>query len=429
MKSQGAAGKVQYGAPDMQAIEDSAVSGERVMIQVHALAHGGAGIGRPVDPDDTKTWLVAGALPGERILASRAREERRLVRGELATVVEAGPLRVTPPCGLAPVCGGCNWQHVDPAQQLELKRAIVAGQLRRVTDRVVAAPSRGAPLGYRRRARLHYARDGSDGLLLGFFRARSREVIDAPDCPVLDGPLRHAFAKVRALAPHLPRDGEIFGLSDGARAVLGVPGVRADAIIEEAARALLDGILVGVELRGGRRRVSVGAPTLDLDGAALPPVTASPFVFAQAQEAQNAALVEHVARVARGRGARVLELHAGAGNFTRALAREAVKVLAIDEDREAIGRLQALSPPAPASRSTPGSPVEAALALVPTRSQLPRWSSIRAPRGLGWRPPRTSPRSPAIGSSTSPATPRPWPGISPCSSRPAFESSRSRCST
>jgi 23S rRNA (uracil1939-C5)-methyltransferase len=96
-----------------------------------------------------------------------------------------------------------------------------------------------------------------------------------------------------------------------------------------------------VQLRGGRERVGIGRTWIELDGdGPTPPVVQGPFTFSQAQSEQNAALVEHVVAMARPADRRVLELHAGVGNFTRALARSAKRVWTVDGDREAVANLQ-----------------------------------------------------------------------------------------
>jgi 23S rRNA (uracil1939-C5)-methyltransferase len=101
---------------------------------------------------------------------------------------------------------------------------------------------------------------------------------------------------------------------------------------------------MGIELRGGRKTGRVGRPTLEIDGAdGLPPLRTSPFVFTQAQAAGSRALVRHVARRAAAQDLRVLELYAGAGNFTRALARSAARVWASDTDHEAVELLRGLA--------------------------------------------------------------------------------------
>jgi 23S rRNA (uracil1939-C5)-methyltransferase len=297
--------------------------------------------------EDGLTWFVPGALPGELVEAEPERRKARWVRGRLLQVLEPGPDRAVPPCPLADRCGGCDWQHVVPARQAEHKREIAAGELRSlVADpaRVRLHPSEGPALGYRRRARMHYVKDPDGALRLGFFAARSREVVDVPACPVLRPELEHAFARVRELAPYLPAQGEVLGLCDGRRAVLGLPGLRPEEDALAAAHALLDDRLVGLVLRGGRRSVAVGEHELWLDGdGPVPPMRAHPFVFAQANAAVNRALVRHVAAMARADGLRVLELHAGAGNLTRALARTAARVWTIDDDREAKVLLRAMA--------------------------------------------------------------------------------------
>ena len=329
---------MQYGPAPMDTIAP-------VTLSIHAVAHGGAGVGRAEgEGADPRTWLVDGALPGERVEAAPAKAAKRMIRGSLVRVVEASPARVRPPCALASTCGGCAWQHVDPAAQIELKRAIVDGQLRHFGVTVSKAVASPRALGYRRRARLHYAREAG-GFTLGFREEGSRALVDVPRCPILDGPLNHALGRLRGFARRLPAEGEVFALSDGARAVLGLPGLRPSEALDQAIREeLLDAVLVGVGLRGGRRRHSVGETTLELDGGGgLIPMRAGPFVFTQAQAEQNAALVRHVAAMAQARGKKVLELHAGAGNFTRELARAAEKVWAVDESREAIAYLRELA--------------------------------------------------------------------------------------
>jgi 23S rRNA (uracil1939-C5)-methyltransferase len=312
-------------------------------VRIRGVAHGGAGIGEEVDGDG-RTWFVHGALPDELVEAEIEHEAKRFFRARAVRVLEPSALRVEPPCPLADACGGCGWQFVDAAGQAELKRKIVADQLRRLpvsVDRVVASPQQ---LGYRRRARLHYERAAGGGLALGFHRVRSRDVVDVPNCPVLTPELDATMQKLRTIAELLPPSGEVLGISDGRQVVLGLPGVRPEPELEAACEGLLDDVLVGVVLRGGRRRRGIGTTQLQIDGGkGQLPTYAGPFVFAQAQREQNAALVDWVVRGARPQRKRVLELYAGNGNFTRGLARHAVRVWAFDDNRDAIGALRQLA--------------------------------------------------------------------------------------
>jgi 23S rRNA (uracil1939-C5)-methyltransferase len=324
------------------------VSPDSHTVELRDLAHGGAGVGRAVDSDESRVWFVEGALPGERVRTSLDAEHKRWLRGHVLEVLTPAPERVAPPCPIADRCGGCDWQHVDPAAQARFKAQIVAGQLRRIPGvgnrelPVVASPK---ALDYRRRARVHYRRDEASegGLALGFFGHRSHDIVDNRRCIVLDPPLDWAIQQMRRFTAHLPEQGTVHGLSNGSEVVLGLPGVRHSPELEAAIRELIDSspVLVGVQLRGGRERVGVGRTWLELDGdGPTPPVVQGPFTFSQAQSEQNAALVEHVVAMARAADRRVLELHAGVGNFTRALARSAKRVWTVDGDREAVANLQ-----------------------------------------------------------------------------------------
>jgi 23S rRNA (uracil1939-C5)-methyltransferase len=288
-------------------------------------------------------WFVPGALPGEVVTARALRDATRFFRGSLVEVLTPSPDRVPPPCALADECGGCGLQHADPAAQSRLKYRIVSEQLRALLPHAgIVAPTvmAGRALAYRRRAKLFYE-NGPGGLRLGFRVAGSHTLVDVPHCPVLEPVLDRALARVRGLASVLPQRGNVLGLTDGTVAVLGLPGVFPTGAVREAAMAALGGELAGIVLRAGRERVVLGRGALACDGTeTLPSVMLTPFSFAQAQRAGNEALVAHVREMAAARGRTVLELYCGAGNFTRALAKDARSVLAIDDDRAAIGALR-----------------------------------------------------------------------------------------
>lgn len=329
-------------------------------VTIHAIAHGGEGIGRVLgDAADTRVWFIEGALPGDTVLAEATQVKTRMIRGRTLELVAPSPLRQEAPCVLADRCGGCGWQHVRPDAQADLKAQIVTDLLRKFQvpiARVFASP---AAEGYRRRARVHFEQ-GPAGLQLGFFGRGGHAVVDAEQCMVLDAPLRHALTKIRAVAAALPARGELHGISDGSRAILGVaaqaevagqrvplpPLIGDTGALRARLAALLDATLVGIVVAGPRGGLGVGETTLDIDasGPEDMSVRAGPFGFAQAQADQNTALVAHVLRFAGGeRRRRGLELFAGAGNFTRGLAGVVRELVVIETDAHGIEGLQRLA--------------------------------------------------------------------------------------
>jgi 23S rRNA (uracil1939-C5)-methyltransferase len=83
-----------------------------------------------------------------------------------------------------------------------------------------------------------------------------------------------------------------------------------------------------------------GDPRPIIEGADGEPLLLAPEGFAQAHERLNRVLVSTVVDRARCAGRKVLELFAGAGNFTVALARAAKKVSAVELDGRAVAALR-----------------------------------------------------------------------------------------
>ncbi|MBP9171013.1 MAG: class I SAM-dependent RNA methyltransferase [Kofleriaceae bacterium] len=287
-------------------------------VAIHALAAGGDGVGR--DPDG-RAVFVAAAAPGDVLEVELVERHERWARGELVAIVTPGPGRIAPRCHLfaARTCGGCDWAHLDQPTQRAAKHAVVAG----ATRRLIAAGARLEPLacpepdwGWRRRARLAIT-----ATAIGLRGPRRHDVVDLAACPQLAPALTAALDAIRAVRDGLVRGpGELHLLAG----VAGVHAVFAAPVEPIAAAALVGrGGLIGVAWPGG----SAGADAVEIE----PGLVLAADAFAQAGAAGNAALVAAVtAAVAAAPGQPVLELYAGAGNFTRALVAAGAAVTASD---------------------------------------------------------------------------------------------------
>ena len=100
-------------------------------VTVGPIAHGGHCVARV----DGRVVFVRHALPGE-VVRIRITDDSHpsYWRGEAVEIVEAAPERVAPPCPVSGPngCGGCDFQHVAPPHQRELKRRVVAELLQRM---------------------------------------------------------------------------------------------------------------------------------------------------------------------------------------------------------------------------------------------------------------------------------------------------------
>ena len=323
-----------------------------VEITIDALAAGGDAVGRD---EEGRVVFVPYAAPGERVRVAITEQRKQFARGELLEVLAASPGRAEPPCPYfrARSCGGCVWQHIEHAAQAEAKQAIAAGALRRLVAggmelRPILTPVE--PYHWRRRARLHWFRPAkSPAALIGFFAPRSHKVTNIERCPQVEPALEEALGAIqRLLGPGLTGRGEIdllAGAAGGVQVAIHGPCRKADA------EALVgQGGIVGV-LYGHK---PFGAATVEIE----PGQAGRADQFAQASRAGNRALLELVEQASRPReGARVLELYAGSGNFTRALLEGAASVLAVE-----VHRGQALEHPRLRWRHRPVEEVVAGLA-------------------------------------------------------------------
>jgi 23S rRNA (uracil1939-C5)-methyltransferase len=268
--------------------------------------------------------LVRGGLPGEQVRVRSEEQRQGVRRGSLLEVLTPSAARIDAECKLADRCGGCPLMRLSLPAQRELKRERVARAIAQASsDLAVQFEPLGPGLGYRRRARLAFRRLAQRSVL-GYRESSGNTIIDVDACPVLEPPLQAALRLLRErLGPELEGAGEIELASrdDGRVVVQIVCETPVGAALYAAAEALASQPpLVGVALRVGE---GAAARFGEFSGAA-------PGLFAQANASVNQRLHELVVELAQPEAARVLELYAGQGNFSRALAERASAFCAVE---------------------------------------------------------------------------------------------------
>jgi len=280
--------------------------------------------------------FVRGAAPGEEVEVEVRERRRSHAFADVVTVTRPAPQRVVPPCAYLPRCGGCPWQQLDYAAQLDSKRALVGEQLRRLGGIDVAVrPVIASPrvFGYRRRIKLRI----EDGRV-GFYAGATHDLVGVRHCllaeSAVDAAVPAAAALVGALASRLRRI-EIIAVRSGASEVVLAGEIEGawrdgDRVVEQwlAAGAERRGLV----LRGQGWSRTWGDPTVWSAAApGLELALAAPG-FTQVNALANLALVETAIAFAAPRpGERILDLYAGAGNFTAPLARRGAAVVAVEQ--------------------------------------------------------------------------------------------------
>jgi 23S rRNA (uracil1939-C5)-methyltransferase len=282
--------------------------------------------------------FARGGLPGERVRVRLDNKVGRIRRGRIVSVLSAAAERIEPPCIYAERCGGCSLMHADIETQRALQRGFLETAFRKAglsTElRFTASPEL---LGYRTRARLAF-RPGQ----LGFHRGRSEQLVDIAACIVLEPALQAALTQLRAsVLKELSGEGEIslaLGVDGRAVAVIRAEAPQSPALYRAAEALELAGVALFVAGAttpaqfGDAREWSTGADGQPLEG----PIGG----FSQANRAVNALLAQRVVELAQTEGMRVLELYAGSGNFTVALARGAQSYTAVEQAPDAVRALR-----------------------------------------------------------------------------------------
>ena len=157
--------------------------------EITDLTHDGRGVARrpsTVPGEAGKAVFVAGALPGERVMAVQTARHRSYDEARTVEVLHGAPERVDPRCGHFGTCGGCALQHYDEGQQILAKQRVLLENLERighVKPGTVLPPLVDAAWGYRRKGRFSVRRvEKKDKTLVGFRESDPRFVADIAVC-------------------------------------------------------------------------------------------------------------------------------------------------------------------------------------------------------------------------------------------------------
>jgi 23S rRNA (uracil1939-C5)-methyltransferase len=173
-----------------------------VRLTLDDMAFEGSALGR----DDGRVIFADYGIPGEDVTVEIEKNNRGFWTGRVAEIHEASPHRIEPPCPYFGTCGGCQWQHIEYAHQLELKRHVVIEQLRRIgkfedppVSDTVGAPE---PYGYRNHARFTIRQGGALGFVT---RAGSgRRFLPIEKCMLMHPWINDVLARLqgRAVGKH-----------------------------------------------------------------------------------------------------------------------------------------------------------------------------------------------------------------------------------
>jgi len=302
MEERTPAGRQTEAAPQAQAPP------ETLRLALTDMAFQGGAIAR----HDGQVVFAAYGIPGEEAIVQIERRSKDYLMGRVVEVLSPSPHRVEPPCPYFGTCGGCQWQHIDYAHQIELKAQVVADQLRRIgkfSDALVLPTIPAVETwGYRNHARFSVGRRHGE---LGFTT-----------------PLRHRFLPIdRCLIMH-PWINDVLarlqGKCAGLHQVAVRYGVKTDQVLIHPSLEEIDPSIPSgqpwyeEELLGKRFRIS-GASFFQVN-------TLQAEVLTEVVRQKLALEPHHV----------LLDAYAGVGTFAVLLAPYVQRVIAVEESSSAV---------------------------------------------------------------------------------------------
>lgn len=299
------------------------------VVTIAALGHGGDGVAETAD----ERLYVPFTLPGEVVEIARNGGRTAATR-----VLTPSPDRIVPLCRHFGVCGNCALGHMAEGAYLAWKREQVAIAFAQRGIAVTVDATVAVGPGSRRRA-VYSAVRTAKGVIVGFHRRHSDEIVATADCVVI----------APAIVTRLPLLREI--------AAVVLPQRKPARVIVLAADNGLDIAITGTGKPNARSLAALGRFGADLDIARLtvdgtevfrnrlPEIAAGPAAlypppggFVQASRAAEQALAGAVTAFV-GDAAPVADLFAGIGTFTFRLAARAA-VTAVEGDATLVAALE-----------------------------------------------------------------------------------------
>ena len=147
--------------------------------------------------------FVWGPLPGETATVRVSLVKAKYAVADVVAREDDSPLRADPFCPVFGECGGCQVQHLAYPAQLAWKEQIVRSALQRIGG--IAGVSVAHPIGmtnpraYRNKMALVVDNSGPTPVL-GFYQARSHDIVPIASCPVVLPQLDEGIKALREVA-------------------------------------------------------------------------------------------------------------------------------------------------------------------------------------------------------------------------------------
>ncbi|NSL52751.1 23S rRNA (uracil(1939)-C(5))-methyltransferase RlmD [Calidifontibacillus erzurumensis] len=314
-----------------------------------------------------QTVFIPGALPGEVVTAVATKVHPNYAEAKIKKIRNQSPYRVKPLCPVYEECGGCQLQHLDYKEQLNVKRDIVVQALERhATLNVEKLDIRKTigmedPWRYRNKSQLQVGRDGKK-VLAGLYGMNSHELVDISECLIQHPSTNRATLIVKSILEDLnipiynerKREGLIrtivvrVGFQTGDIQLVIVTSKKEfpkkDLFVAEVKKRLPEVKSILQNINGAKTSLIFGDETIHLAGKETIQETLgdlsfelSARAFFQLNPLQTVKLYDEVKKAAQLTGnEKVVDAYCGVGTIGLWLARDAAEIRGMDTIPESI---------------------------------------------------------------------------------------------
>ncbi|OFW56756.1 MAG: 23S rRNA (uracil-5-)-methyltransferase RumA [Actinobacteria bacterium RBG_16_64_13] len=343
-------------------------AGDLVELTVDTLAFGGKGIARLGD----FVVFVTGAVPGDTVRVRITKNKKRYAEARVEELVAPSPDRLPARCPSFDQCGGCVWQSLDYAVQLEYKARQVGESLEHLGGlrdfALLPIVGMADPWRYRNRADFSVGMT-EEGTVVGFRPpGRWDAVLPLSECHLLGQSIENVRGSVEAwlresgLPGWDPRTGTgyarhllVRSAQSGAEVLVSlvtVPGElpNASGLVQRLRASHPEVVGIVHAVNGGPAEVSSGLESTALWGrpylleriaGITLKISLDAFFQTNTLMAHELCrLVSQDAGLTAGAGAIVWDLYCGVGSIGLSLARHAKAVLGIETVPDAVADAQ-----------------------------------------------------------------------------------------
>ena len=166
-------------------------------VQIEKMAVGGDGVARIQHQQKSLVVFIGKTAPKDIVKIKITATEKNFLTGKIVEIITPGEARRVPPCPYATQCGGCSWQQISDDEQIVQKENILKELFAKFVPKTayqLQKPVK-SPLTFHYRNRIQLKSLKNQ---LGYFKEKSHDIVDIEACLIADKKISDEIPKLKA---------------------------------------------------------------------------------------------------------------------------------------------------------------------------------------------------------------------------------------